>query len=131
MRHIVDMPLFFQLKKGGKKYHINLNNYHTWHYQVRNKLKKEYCKYSYYQLLANKIFKIERPIKLFFIFCPPDKRKRDRSNILSIHEKFFCDALVFCGVLKDDDDSRIVSTHYYTSKNKNGLVRIIIQELDH
>ena len=40
--------------------------------------------------------------------------KTDRSNVLSIHEKFFCDALVELGKLPDDCDRHIGETHYYT-----------------
>jgi len=43
-----------------------------------------------------------------------DNRRVDRANVLSIHEKFFCDALTKHGFIPDDNDKHIKSTHYYS-----------------
>jgi hypothetical protein len=57
---------------------------------------------------------LKTPISLQFELCNPTKRKTDRANILSIVEKFFCDALVHYGCIPDDNDEFIKSS-FYTS----------------
>ena len=56
----------------------------------------------------------------------------DRSNVLSIHEKFLCDALTECGCIKDDNDSFLESSHYYTGNidKENPRVDIDLKEID-
>ena len=123
------MPLFIEI--NGKKHHINLNNYRNWFYQLSNKIKKEYKKIAEYKLRDKKGIKLGR-VKLEFVMHRKDKRKVDRSNVLSIHEKFFCDALVELGFLEDDNDNFIVSTTYKTGDidKINAGVAITIQEVD-
>ena len=52
----------------------------------------------------------------------------DRSNILCIVEKFFCDALVRAKVIKDDSDQYIEFSSYLTGgvDSKNPRVEIEI-----
>lgn len=50
--------------------------------------------------------------RLAFRYHRPCNRRVDKSNILSIHEKFLCDAMVSHGVLEDDCDTFIESTYY-------------------
>jgi hypothetical protein len=109
---IFNMPLYIEVKtktKGTKKYYINLNNYRNWHYQVSNKLKIHYKNLVQMQLSKN--LKMER-CRLEFTLFKGTRRRSDRANVLSISEKFFCDALVDSGVLKDDNDDYIQSTLY-------------------
>jgi Holliday junction resolvase RusA-like endonuclease len=42
------------------------------------------------------------PVTITYTYYPPDKRESDLGNVLPIHGKFFEDALVECGCLKDD-----------------------------
>ena len=53
-------------------------------------------------------------IDLEFTLFKSSKRKIDRSNILCIVEKYFCDALVHYGCVGDDNDNYINSTKYLT-----------------
>jgi len=126
----ITMPLFIQLdkKQQGKKYYINLNHYRNWHYMVNNNLKKKYAELLHEKLPNDIVFK--NPIELTFILWKKDKRRIDRANPLSIHEKFFCDALVTYGAIPDDNDNFIVATHYYTGgiDKKNPRVEIIVHE---
>lgn len=118
------VPLFVQPAK--KKYHINLNQYRNWHYQVSNMVKKEYL-----NQVKNQIenIKFNSKISLIFTLYKGSARKMDRANILSIHEKFFCDALVHCGCIEDDNDDYITSTHYYSGgiDKDNPRVQIEVQ----
>ncbi len=126
------MPLFVDIgKQRGtdkpRRFYFNLNNYRNWHFQVCNKVKA-----AYKEIMAPKVRGvILGRTYLTFTLHRGDKRKVDRANILSIHEKFFCDALVECGCLADDDDSFIDSTHYYTGNidKENPRVDIGIIEL--
>ena len=69
-------------------------------------------------------------IKLSFALYRANNRLVDRANLLSIHEKFFCDALVECGCIEDDNDDIIVSTYYYTAgiDKENPRVEIFIDD---
>lgn len=108
----IDLPLFITLPrktKADKKMIINLNNYRNWHYITSNQTKEAY-KEQIRPMLDG--VKFDRQIKLHFIYFKPSARRSDRSNVLSIQEKFFCDALVECGCIPDDNDDIIIETRY-------------------
>ena len=102
--------------KADKVYHINLNNYRNWHYIISNQIKQAYADAISPQLIG---IKFRTKIGLEFTLFRKDKRKVDRANILSIHEKFFCDALQKMDCLPDDSDEWIDSTLYLTSPEKS------------
>ena len=107
----IDVPLFVRLTKKtpkGKKI-INLNNYRNWHFIVNSKAKIAYSE-QLKEVLSP--LKFKKRISLHFVLFKGSKRKSDRANVLSIHEKFFCDALTHYGCIPDDDDEVIESTHY-------------------
>lgn len=108
----IDLPLFITLPrktKADKKMIINLNNYRNWHYITSNQTKEAY-KEQIRPMLDG--VKFDRQIRLHFIYFKPSARRSDRSNVLSIQEKFFCDALVECGCIPDDNDDIIIETRY-------------------
>jgi Holliday junction resolvase RusA-like endonuclease len=74
--------------------------------------------------------KFKPPISLTFTLFKGSNRKIDRSNILSITEKFFCDALTTYGCIPDDNDEFISETRYRTGgvDTKNPRVEIEIKE---
>lgn len=106
-------PLYIRTAKSekGKKYYLNLNQYRNWHYQVSNAIKEKYCEQMKSQLEG---IKLETPIKIEFILWKGDKRIGDRANVLSVVEKFFCDALVEYGCIEDDNDEYIIEQTYRT-----------------
>ena len=110
-----------------KKYYINLNNYRNWHYIVSNNIKQSFCE----ELIELRGVKLKTPIEISFTLFKGSKRKMDRSNVLSITEKFFCDALVHYGCIPDDNDDYIKSTHYYSGEmdKNNPRVEIICEEV--
>lgn len=118
-------PLFVFI--NGKKYIINLNNYHTWHHHVRNKIKKAYVAAIMYQLGGTKF---QTPIGLNLKYFKSSRRKCDRANIYSLHEKFFCDALTQLGCIADDSDEYIAysKTEKVVYDKENGRVEITIEE---
>ena len=126
---VISMPLYLVLskKEKGKKYHLNLNQYRNWHYLVSNNLKKKYKEIVYPKI---KDFNFDK-ISLKFILYKSSKRKIDRANVLCVHEKFFCDALVESGCILDDNDTYIESTSYFSGgiDRSNPRVEIHITEL--
>ncbi len=128
--HKFTAPLYLITAKSGKgrKYYLNLNQYRNWKGIVSNTVKKKYKEVLSSQLIG-KTFKT--PIMLTFISIRGDKRRIDRANALSIHEKFFCDALVELGCIPDDNDLFITRTTYESGPidKGNGRVEIIITEL--
>lgn len=123
----ISLPLAVQI--GKKKYRINLNNYRNWHYIVSNKIKQEYKRLIAPQLEGLKFDKVE----LHFTLYKASKRKLDRANVLCISEKFASDALVECGVIEDDNDQFVKSTHYYTGgiDKENPRVILTIKPINH
>lgn len=123
-------PLFLILPrktKNDRKVYINLNGYRNWHFQVSNKLKQMYCEEMMPYLYRKKL---KPPISLTFTLYKGSKRKIDRSNILSITEKFFCDALTHYGCIQDDNDEYILKTTYITGgvDKEHPRVEIDIEE---
>ena len=104
---LIKSPLFVMV--GKKKIHLNLNNYRNLHYMASNKAKIQYKKDIDYQI--SQLFKFDK-ISITYILFPATKRKTDISNVLSVHDKFACDAVVEKGVLSDDDYTVIPEVIY-------------------
>ena len=126
------MPLYIELgKMKKKKHHINLNNFRNWHYQVSNNIKKAYQE-TVNQKLQKLRFSKFKKIKIELTLWKSSKRKIDRANVLSIHEKFFCDALTGLQIIPDDNDTFIESTFYKTGGidklNPRVDIKIIVLE---
>lgn len=113
--------------KPPKKAIINLNNYRNWNYIISNQAKHEYKNVLRPQLQG---LKLAHPISLYFVLYKGSNRKSDRANVLSIQEKFFCDALVEYGCIPDDSDDFIVSTTYVSGwvDKDNPRVELIINQ---
>ena len=121
-------PIYITLsraKKKDKKVALNLNVYRNLHYLVNNQVKK-LCQDIMGNQLATHVF--NSPISIEFVLYKSSERKVDRSNILCIVEKFFCDALTYWNCIPDDNDDYIKSTCYRTGgiDSKNPRVEIFI-----
>jgi len=124
---VIKMPLVLKFSLTSRKeYAINLNKYRNWDYRLSNDLKHLYKKTVEPQLVGLKFNRIG----LRFVLFNKDKRKSDRANKLSIHEKFFCDALVEFGCLPDDSDQYIDYSHYSSGEidKKDPRVEIFIED---
>ena len=87
---------------GGKRFALNLNTYRNACYHVLNQAKinfKNELLLTYSELLKLKFNKV----KITYIIIPHNKQLFDTKNIESIVDKFFCDALVECGIIPDDN----------------------------
>jgi len=107
------MPLTIETGKHKiKKHSIGMNWYRNAHFQVSNQVKKKYQDLVSEQLKEHR-FKNYAKVKLYFTYYKKSNRKTDRANFCSIHEKFFCDAIVSMGIIKDDHDGIVKESHYY------------------
>jgi len=125
----VDVPLFVLLPrktKEAKKYIINLNYYLHWKHFVVNDIKIQYTKNLQSKLAG---LNFCGKVKLHFRLYQGTKRRVDRANVLSIHEKFFCDALTKYGCIRDDNDEMIEETRYTSGPvdKLNPRVEVIIE----
>lgn len=118
----VDVPR----KKGARKIYLNLNSYRNLHYIVNNQAKT-----IYKELMESQIKELPLldKVSMTFILHKSSNRKIDRHNICSVVQKYFCDALVELGKMKDDDDRFIESETYKTGtiEKNNGYCEIIIE----
>lgn len=129
--HIFEAPLsviIAENKARGKSYIINLNNYRNWHYRTSNNIKIAYKEAVMSQFEG---LTINAPVSISLVYYKGSNRRSDRANVLSIHEKFFCDALVEAGCIPDDNDIYIKQTTYLSGgiDRRNPRVEIIIEEL--
>lgn len=96
---------------------------------TNNNIKKEYARIAHSVIpMGVKYKEVEIEYELFL----PNKLKRDVSNVLSVVDKSFCDALVTHGTIEDDN-------YYYLQKvtysyggydpDKKGYVMITVKEV--
>ncbi len=96
-----------RLPVGKKGFSLNLNVYRNAHFRTLSKAKKVYA-----ELLAEQIKKSVPMAKvhIHYTLFMATKRRVDIANVTSVTAKFFCDALVEYGLLKDDDYHHVVSS---------------------
>lgn len=104
--YVVDLPLRVQISKNTK-FILNLNHYRNAHWRQLDPAKKAFKQAVQPLILDLPVF--ER-VEIHYTFFAPDNRLSDTSNITSIVDKFFCDALVECGKLSDDNRLVVVET---------------------
>ena len=94
-------------KTKTKNFILNLNIYRNTHYQTLNKVK-----INYKTVMKNQIMKLPIFTKLSieYTLYPKTKRLTDLENVISIHQKFFQDALVEFGRIEDDTYLHIVES---------------------
>lgn len=127
-RGVVIAPLRIEKNKKGDLWSVNLNQYRNTHFQSLNTLKKRYKDLVHVQVKHLAPFTC---IRLTINIYAANKRLFDIGNIGSIHEKFFLDALVELGKLKDDNYNHCPETHTYFKgiDSNNPRVEFIIEEI--
>jgi len=95
---------------SGKNRYLNLNDYTTWHYQTRNNIKKKFTKLCFPEIC--RLPAMKKIHSITYTLVVPTKHKRDRMNVYSIVDKFFCDALQVHGKIADDSDDFINSFNF-------------------
>ena len=104
----ITAPLSVPTNKS-KKFILNLNGYRNAHYHVLNSAKQQYKEELALQLQG---LTLKPPVVLTYTLYPKTQRRTDIGNVLSIHQKFFEDALVEYGCLSDDNYHTIIQTLY-------------------
>ena len=111
------VPLYAEMwKKKKKKYYYNLNNYRNRHYIINNNIKKKFKQ----NIKEQCNFQVDYIQEIHYQLYYPDKRKRDKGNILSIIQKFFLDAIVEFGCISDDCDKYIWKEIFYKPLYEKG-----------
>lgn len=101
----IQLPIYLEVgKREPKKLPLNLNHYRNAHFQVLNQMKKAFKEAVGSHL---KYPKIQQPIQITYVLHLPTRRLTDISNVCSIVDKYFQDALVELGLLEDDNYNHI------------------------
>jgi len=111
-------------KRKGKfeKCELNLNSYRNNHFIINNKIKQAYCEALYEQLYK---LRLNPPITIEYTLYRANLRKFDISNVLSVIDKYFSDALVYYKCLEDDNFNYIEKAIYqYGGVRKEPCVEI-------
>lgn len=97
--------------KAGKlrEFNLNLNAYRNAYFRTLNKSKHKYKMFIVDQLQDKPRFE---KIAIMYKVFKGDARRYDIGNIISIHQKYFEDAMVECGKLPDDKASNIPMVLY-------------------
>ena len=124
--HKIVAPL--RVRVGKKWFVLNLNQYRNTHFHVLNK-----AKVVYKEVIAGQIEFLPQfqKVIIHYMLFPRDKRLCDLDNVLSIHAKFFQDALVEYSRIQDDNYLYIVGSTFELGKidRKNPRVEAKIQEI--
>jgi len=92
-------------KKGFKLIYLNLNQYRNWNGFFEGSVKKKFT-----SLVAGEmqnVPKMKYINQIEYTLIVPNKKKRDRMNVYSIVDKYFCDALQKYEKIEDDSDDFI------------------------
>lgn len=74
-------------------------------------------------------WKTDRPVRMLYFWCEPDKR-RDKDNISAYGRKVIQDALVTCGVIKNDNWKYIEGFHdIFQVDRENPHIKVMIREV--
>lgn len=95
-----------EVPTGKKKFILNLNNYRNTHYILLNKAKQNYFYMIKSHLKHLKGKNYDKAILTYTLY-PKSARLTDLDNVISIHQKFFQDALVKEKVIKEDNYKHI------------------------
>lgn len=122
----VKSPLRVPVSKK-KFFTLNLNIYRNTHYAVLGEAKIVYTEHMKNQIST---LPVMDKVELLYVIYPKTKLLCDISNVGSIHDKFFCDALVKFGRLPDDDYRYLKDVHYRMGKVDPKNPRVDIYLLD-
>ena len=128
MSYTLSSPLRVPLTKK-KDFILNLNNYRNTHFQSLNKAKVNYKSLMKDQIEGLPSFS---KVRVIYTLYPGTKRLCDLSNVCSIHDKFFMDALTELGKLPDDDYTHApeISYRYGHIDRTNPRCCIEIEEIN-
>lgn len=111
MRLILPLSITLPRKtKDDRKINLNLNIYRNLHHMTNNQAK---TMFKYLLSQANGLPCLSKhPYRFIYTLFQQSARATDVANVLSIVDKFTCDALVELGVLIDDNHKIIPEVVY-------------------
>lgn len=114
--------------KADKNVYINLNTYRNLHHRINNDVKQMFKNDRQKDLEG---LKLKTPLRIKYTYYANSNRKSDLSNMCSIVDKFFCDALTYYGCIPDDNYEYVKEVLYvYGGVDKNnGRVEVEIEEV--
>lgn len=123
------VPLFVMAKK--KKFILNLNNYRNAHWNLLADAKVAYNELIDNMNLNDGFEPFNNPVKFTYYYYPASARSYDRMNVLSVHDKFACDALIKQKILTDDDYRRVLTPDFlHAGIDKiNPRVEVAVKEI--
>ena len=109
-----------------KDFILNLNNYRNAHYHTLNTAKRRYK-----AAIDSQVQQLPQmqTIALLYVLYPGSRRRTDLANVISIHQKFFEDALVEAGKLPDDDYAHLLESGMAFGHVDKGDPRVTIEIL--
>ena len=114
---------------GRKRFYFSLNNYRNAHYQTLNKAKKIYSEIVMITVLEAGKQEFDS-VEISFTYHPATNRRWDLDNVDAVTRKFVLDALVKCGVLKNDDSGYVHDlTAIVGEKKQIACVDVTIQNI--
>jgi hypothetical protein len=124
---VIISPLSVPVSKG-RVFTLNLNAYRNTHYQALNNAKKAYKAAVAYQI---ELLPRMEEVMINYRLYPKTRRLTDIGNVVSIHKKFFEDALVEMGKIEDDNYLHVIgSSESFGAVDKvNPRVEITIMEV--
>ncbi len=105
---IIKAPLYCMQNKK-KKFIYNLNVYRNAHYRTLSAAKIKYKAQVQDQI---DLLPTMSTVVLEYVLYPKTRRRTDLTNVLSVHDKFFADALTELGKIPDDDYKHVIQTTY-------------------
>ena len=122
----IELPLKVDVSKKSS-FSLNLNQYRNAHYHTLNT-----AKVNYSELVKKRIAHIPhlKACTLKYVLYLPTNRRVDISNVCSVVDKFFCDAFVEAGKLKDDsyDFLKEVTYCFGGIDKANPRVEVLIEQ---
>jgi len=103
---VVYSPLKVRRSKD-KFFILNMNHYRNAHFRTLNNVKKMYLTEISEQVKALPTYE---KVRLIYTLYPGNRRLCDLDNVLSIHAKFFQDALVTLGRIPEDNYLYVLSS---------------------
>lgn len=124
----IKLPVKIAVSKN-KFLSINLNQYRNAHHRVLHNAKTKFHLYVKELELKNTI---DFPVFIRYSMHMPTRRIYDVMNVGTVADKFACDALVECGVLKDDNYQQVkeVSCRHQSIDKKNPRIIMSLYDYD-
>lgn len=122
------LPRNSKRKPKVKTINLNLNEFRN-----NNHFKNNSDKIKYHQAMEARIkdafkgIEVKPPIAIKYELMVGTHRLLDIANILTIVDKFFCDSLVKCGVIEDDNYKFVDDLRFKFKGYEKNQERILIE----